>query len=350
MAVWVQGGRRGLRGCLVASRLLCPRFQSRDPQGVEDGDRPQPSSKIPKIPKIYTKTGDKGFSSTFTGERRPKDDQVFEAVGTTDELSSAIGLAMELIAEKGHAFAEELQKVSPPDPVHAAGHRLGPGDSTLLGQGGSLKARGLPGRAHPGAGEVDRQVLGPAPPTLGLYPAGGKSSAALHLCRAVCRRAERRLFKDLPNVCHTPPQLQRMEVHSASARPPAVRTLTSLIPRENPELCGGNPTLQEPGDGLRERGASCPEGRDGRQRGQVLKQTQRLSLHGGQVRGHDGGEPRENIQEKRPVGLRQRHFEIMQQAALRAPWGQWCSLLSSVLVPEGLCLTALPPPSKDHGP
>uniref|UniRef100_A0A8D2AUB3 Cobalamin adenosyltransferase-like domain-containing protein n=1 Tax=Sciurus vulgaris TaxID=55149 RepID=A0A8D2AUB3_SCIVU len=103
-----RGGRRGLRGCLGASRLLCPRFQSRGPQGVEDGDRPQPSSKIPKI---YTKTGDKGFSSTFTGERRPKDDQVFEAVGTTDELSSAIGLAMDSIAEKDHAFAEELQKI-----------------------------------------------------------------------------------------------------------------------------------------------------------------------------------------------------------------------------------------------
>lgn len=39
MAVCTFGGRLGLRGLLGASRLLCPRFQSRGPQGGEDGDR-----------------------------------------------------------------------------------------------------------------------------------------------------------------------------------------------------------------------------------------------------------------------------------------------------------------------
>nr|XP_048305798.1 corrinoid adenosyltransferase isoform X2 [Myodes glareolus] len=190
MAVWVFGGRLGLRGHLGACRLLCPRFQSRSPQGEEDRNRLQSSSKAPKIPKIYTKTGDKGFSSTFTGERRPKDDQVFEALGTTDELSSAIGFAMEVITEKGHTFAEELQKIQ----------------CTLQDVGSALATPRSSAREahlkHTAFEEgpimeleqwIDKYSSQLPPLTAFILPSGGKSSSALHFCRAVCRRAERRV-------------------------------------------------------------------------------------------------------------------------------------------------------------
>uniref|UniRef100_A0A8C4MKS7 Corrinoid adenosyltransferase MMAB n=1 Tax=Equus asinus TaxID=9793 RepID=A0A8C4MKS7_EQUAS len=190
MAAFVLGGRVGLRTCLGAGRRLCPRFQSRGPQGTEDGDRPQPSSKTPKVPKIYTKTGDKGFSSTFTGERRPKDDQVFEAVGTTDELSSAIGFAMELIAEKGHPFAEELQK------IQCSLQDIGSALATPRSSAREAHLRHTAFEAGPIL-ELERWIdkySSQLPPlTEFILPSGGKSSSVLHLCRAVCRRAERRV-------------------------------------------------------------------------------------------------------------------------------------------------------------
>ncbi|XP_067862144.1 corrinoid adenosyltransferase isoform X3 [Heptranchias perlo] len=100
-----------LVGCVRRSCGAATWLWSRRSYCSMDGDSSNAKTEKPKTPKIYTKTGDKGFSSTFTGERRRKDDNVFEALGSTDELTSAIGLAMEFCLEQGHAFEEELYKI-----------------------------------------------------------------------------------------------------------------------------------------------------------------------------------------------------------------------------------------------
>lgn len=141
-----------------------------------------------QIPKIYTKTGDKGFSSTFTGERRPKEDQIFEALGNTDELSSAIGLAREYCLDKNHTFTDQLDKIQ--CILQDVGSNIATPRSSA--RDSHMKRTEFTNSLTTELENWIDQFTHELPPlTNFILPSGGKSSAALHLARAICRRAER---------------------------------------------------------------------------------------------------------------------------------------------------------------
>uniref|UniRef100_A0A8B9NTU2 Corrinoid adenosyltransferase MMAB n=1 Tax=Apteryx owenii TaxID=8824 RepID=A0A8B9NTU2_APTOW len=161
--------------------------------GWEPRPRPRrpggPASHSPaRAPKIYTGTGDAGFSSTFTGERRPKDDRIFEALGTTDELNSAIGLASEFSSEKGHTFVEQLHK------VQCMLQDVGSNIATPLSSAREAHLKRTSFSEKPVLELeqwIDKYSEQLPPLKAFILPSGGKSSTALHFSRAVCRRAER---------------------------------------------------------------------------------------------------------------------------------------------------------------
>ena len=136
--------------------------------------------------KIYTRTGDAGQTGLLDGRRVSKAAPLVDAYGEVDELNACLGLVLSagvdtdlatmMVQIQGQLFALGASLADPTS--HAAGH--------AKASVGEAAVEQLEGWIDHLEGELE-------PLRRFILPGGHLAAAAVHLARAVCRRAERRL-------------------------------------------------------------------------------------------------------------------------------------------------------------
>ena len=145
-----------------------------------------------KITKVYTRRGDQGETDLVGGQRESKASLRIEAYGTVDELNSHVGLLTAILREKGDdtTIAEELERIQ--NCLFNVGTYLATDTactplypSAMLPEG---EVRWLEARID------DMQHHLPPLPGF-VLPGSCVLSAQAHVCRTVCRRAERTVVR-----------------------------------------------------------------------------------------------------------------------------------------------------------
>lgn len=141
--------------------------------------------------KIYTRTGDKGSTSLFSGQRVPKNDPFVEAMGTVDEGNSAIGLAISLLPNDN-----EKMEVVRGQLIHIQHALFDVGAALATPRTCHENKKLEKTRFSPDAIDcIERWIdhMDSQLPNLKTFilPGGHQAGAALHLSRSVIRRAER---------------------------------------------------------------------------------------------------------------------------------------------------------------
>jgi len=141
--------------------------------------------------KVYTKTGDKGSTLLIGGTRVPKHHIKIEAYGTVDELNSFIGLLRDKLDVK---YKEELVEIQ---------NRLFTlGSFLALDTDKKTLPNGKPRLDIKPIGDPDIQFLEKKidkmdqilpPMTHFVLPGGHEQVSICHICRTICRRAERKV-------------------------------------------------------------------------------------------------------------------------------------------------------------
>ncbi|MBN9080518.1 MAG: ATP:cob(I)alamin adenosyltransferase [Rhizobiales bacterium 62-17] len=141
--------------------------------------------------RIYTRTGDDGSTALGTGERRAKYDLRIEAFGTIDETNAAIGVARLTAPQEDETLDAILGRIQ--NDLFDLGADLctPPVDRDL----GYEPLRIIQTQVERLETEID-QLNGHLEPLRSfVLPGGTPTSAALHVARTICRRAERRMVE-----------------------------------------------------------------------------------------------------------------------------------------------------------
>ena len=161
---------------------------------------------MPRLTRIYTKTGDEGLTGLGGGQRVPKDALRVATYGTVDELNSHIGVALALgLCQR---LAMELALVQ--NELFDLGSDLcWPSDDPRRARIPTVEARHV--AKLEGLIDEFNGVVGDL--TNFLLPGGAPGAAYLHVARTICRRAEReavRLGRDEPIGEFVLPYLNRL--------------------------------------------------------------------------------------------------------------------------------------------
>lgn len=140
--------------------------------------------------KIYTRTGDDGTTALGTGERRAKHDLRIDAFGTIDEANSVIGLARVETAKDTSCARIDAMLLCIQNDLFDLGADLCIPPSADMNAAPLRIAQSQVERLERNIDELNAELR---PLSSFILPGGSKAAAALHLARAVTRRAERLL-------------------------------------------------------------------------------------------------------------------------------------------------------------
>lgn len=151
--------------------------------------------------KIYTKTGDQGQTSLFSGDRVLKNHALINAYGTVDELNSLLGLVLtenlsssmkDKLLELQHQLFELGADLATPWSVQEKNSRVR-----------RMQAPDIEALEK----DMDAAELVLEPLKAFILPGGSKPAALLHMARTVARRAEREL---IPAAVSSPSEVNPM--------------------------------------------------------------------------------------------------------------------------------------------